>query len=635
LRSDRNLFAYAQGRYSNEDEELSDNAGTGSFGFGYRQIVKDSAVLGAYVLGDYTHTAENHDIWQISPGIEALGRVWEFRANGYFPVGKKDWSDSDFADHFGNYDYIYFNDHTQYDAIFTYHEEAGIGTDAEVGRKLFTVDHVVVKGYVGGYFFDMKHNDNVTGGDARITFQKSRSVKLSIRDSYDNYDHNTFMVGVQLSLYDLFGKNRSEPMDENNLQPKLFDPIDRNFAEIADGSDVVTTGGPHTKGYPGNKGGNIEPGKPSKPEIKPGVPEEDNVWFFKPDSPQDSQVNAGPNPGGPGTPDNPFVGLNQTYLDEVKAASNSPAKLYFAQGSYNAVGPIIDGYAGLRVSSYKALYGRMKDPANVNDPNNLWAAQATGNNRPVFNGGLVLASNTAINDLIFHATSNVPVGIILSAATDVDIADVDVGVNPDAPEFNANLTYGLGILMINNSSVTLDQSNIYGYSADSAEGEGIEVHDGGSIKAINHSLIKGAGYSEGLGLDLEYVNDSDYRIGDITGDKTATFIGEGLGSGIGFGFAAGNGDADVHIGSIAGVKFEGKGVGNTSFAFEANGANTVTIGSITNSIFDANGGFDILLRGSSVNVGGNPYTDGGVFITNYLTPNADSVAHNSVQIEII
>ncbi|GAH11458.1 unnamed protein product, partial [marine sediment metagenome] len=54
LTANNNLFAYAQGKYAYEDRTWEDNTYTGSFGLGFRQIVKDTAVLGAYVFGDYT-----------------------------------------------------------------------------------------------------------------------------------------------------------------------------------------------------------------------------------------------------------------------------------------------------------------------------------------------------------------------------------------------------------------------------------------------------------------------------------------------------------------------------------------------------------------------------------------------------
>ena len=35
--------------------------------------------------------------------------------------------------------------------------------DVEAGRKLFNYHGVLVKGYLDGYYFNMKHNDDVVG----------------------------------------------------------------------------------------------------------------------------------------------------------------------------------------------------------------------------------------------------------------------------------------------------------------------------------------------------------------------------------------------------------------------------------------------------------------------------------------
>ena len=234
LRNDRNLFIYNDDRLSLSDADWENNPWSASLGVGYRQIVNNMAVLGGYVLGSYNKTGTDHSIWTINPGIEALGRVWEFRANGYIPISKRDWTTQGWADEFGNYDYISYSGHNQYDAWFTYHEEAGIGGDAEIGRTLFKVKNVLVKGYVNSYVLGMKHNDSLYGGGARVTVQPNTYLKISANGSYDNYAHTTVMLGVEVSLYDLFerGNKTLNPLD---LQRHLFDPIENNYATLSSG----------------------------------------------------------------------------------------------------------------------------------------------------------------------------------------------------------------------------------------------------------------------------------------------------------------------------------------------------------------------------------------------------------------
>ncbi len=168
------LFAYAHGQYSHEKPAWANGSWTGSFGFGYRQIMSlfgYSSALGAYVLGEYSKTPDDHKVWLVSPGIESLGRTYDFRLNGYIPVSKHDWTTTKWADEAGNYDYISFQGHRMFDAKFVYHEQAGIGGDAEVGRRIFKCHGVLVKGYLDGYYFHMKNNGDILGGGGRVTIQ--------------------------------------------------------------------------------------------------------------------------------------------------------------------------------------------------------------------------------------------------------------------------------------------------------------------------------------------------------------------------------------------------------------------------------------------------------------------------------
>ena len=60
---------------------------TGSVGLGYRQLSQDNRIWGGYLFGDYSKISHHH-FWVINPGIESLGKILDFRANLYIPVGK-------------------------------------------------------------------------------------------------------------------------------------------------------------------------------------------------------------------------------------------------------------------------------------------------------------------------------------------------------------------------------------------------------------------------------------------------------------------------------------------------------------------------------------------------------------------
>ena len=412
VRNARNLFAYFQGQYGYADEDWAKNPWSGSFGIGYRQIANNAAVLGAYVLSDYNRTTTNHSIWLISPGIEALGRVWEFRANGYFPISKHDWSTSGWADEYGNYNYINYSGHDQYDAKLTFNEETGPGADAELGRTLFKIKNTVVTGLINGYYFHMRDNDDVRGGGASIEVRPNTYMKLSLDGSYDNYAHAEVMLGVQVSLYDLFS-NGSKVLNEQNLQRRLFEPLQRNFATLASGSDVRMTGGPRDQENRKN---------PTPTVSDEGSIERSNIWFFNGSNPLPAAGNVGGDVAD-GTYEHPYTradfnqGKVKYIYDYTMANGDTNAYLYFSPGTYDAY----NGTRHLEIFPGESLWGKMGGDKAFQEP-------ATGANRSIFSGGLQLDSNTSINNLLLQNNSSVnfDTGIIMDGATHVGINDSQI-----------------------------------------------------------------------------------------------------------------------------------------------------------------------------------------------------------------
>ncbi len=589
LRNDRNLFIYNDDRLSYGAADWENNPWSASLGMGYRQIVNNIALLGGYVLGSYNKTPTDHSIWTINPGIEALGRVWEFRANGYIPVSKKDWKTEGWADEFGNYNYISYQGHNQYDAWFTYHEEAGIGGDAEIGRTLFKVRNVLVKGYVNSYVFGMKHNDSLYGGGARVTVQPNTYLKFSVKGSYDNYAHTTVMVGVEVSLYDLFAGG-SKTLNDQNLERHLFDPIENNSATLSSGSTIPTVGGPE------NSNPEVHPYNPNTlpgPDNGHNVPERTNVWFFNGDGSLQATTGVGDTQDlDNGTYEHPFTraefnqdNLAKIYQATILSGAYSNAYLYFNPGTYNAYNTNIydTSYTHVELYEHESLWGRMGDEKGFQEP-------ATGNNRPVFVGGFNLDSNTSVNNVILHnnhTTTGFDAGIVMNNATNVAINDSQIGV--DAAGDNG---YHTGVAMTDNSSLSINNSQVYGYSADTNDaGVGIKVTNGGDITATNNSEIKGYGDAIGMGIDVVADAAGNATINSVSGDGTANFIGEGNTSGYGL-YAVGR---NVTIDNISDSNFsgishglhdaEGNGIGLYAKSSATSGDATTTIDSISNSTF--------------------------------------------------
>ncbi len=613
------IYAYGQGRYGYEHSEWANNTWTVSVGAGYRQIAtinKYTSILGAYLFGDYSETATGHGVMELSPGIESLGTTWDFRINGYLPFGTTSWKTQGWADDFGNNNYVNYSGHDQYDAWFIYHQEVGPGADAEVGRNIIKIHKMPLKGFINGYYYHMSHNSDIMGLGVRATFKPCEYLKVSLQDSYDNNRHNVIMAGVELALYDLLNKNAGD--DNGDLVSRLFDPIERNFEAIGSGNIIPTTGGPGLGkpdvipyGPNGSASSSaLMPLGPPGPQPDPfhghHAPERTNVWFF-------NGSNSAPTGGdvgdvADGTYEHPFSGAGFTqgevkYIYGNTLANNAyqNAYLYFTQGSYNAYSIVNGKYQQLQIYPGESLWGRMGNHKGFQKP-------ATGNARPNFVGKLKLDSNTSINELVLqnnYTDSKFKVGIVLDGATNVSINDAVVGINGPG-----DAGYNVGVYMVNNSSLSISSSDIYGYGELKAgdtwtDGIGLQVEDGLSVSVTNGSIVSGVATSgRGIGLYLEPDQAGLAEVNTISGDGTAKFIGTGPYGG--YGLFAGNGNStkigiinnsnfigstaglsdhvtgDIHIGTIKNSTFTGNG--SNGAGLEANG-NTVSIDNIRGSSF--------------------------------------------------
>ena len=245
LTEDRVFAIYGQGRYAPIAKEHGKyKTWTGSAGLLYRQIIPDiESVVGGYVLGDHSQARDGHKYWVVSPGIEVLGLTWDFRLNGYIPVGKKSWNKENWAQEFGNYSHMQFVGNNVYDHKLSYYDEIGVGSDIEIGRKLFKFDNVLIKGYAQGYYHRANYNADVIGGGVKITLQPNNYITFSANYTYDNYQNNLFMLGAQVRLNDLFANSNMANRSIEALPNRLFDLVDRSYGNIASGKTVPMVGG--------------------------------------------------------------------------------------------------------------------------------------------------------------------------------------------------------------------------------------------------------------------------------------------------------------------------------------------------------------------------------------------------------
>jgi hypothetical protein len=483
VRDNKNLFLYGQGRLANKEEDSEDNTWVGSFGLGYRQMFGDKQaqtffspfILGGYLFADYNNSPIGNNFWTISPGLEAMGNKWDMRINGYFPVGSVKWNDTKYASQMGNYGYTYFTGHEQYDHLFQNTEQAAdYGFDAEIGYQIFEVWHTPIKVFLNGYHFSADENINGIGG--KITWDPWHYLTLSLNDSYDNAQKNTFTVGLRIKL-SVARNYLDQPANDSQLQARLYEPVDRNFGTIG----IANT---------------LQSAKTTM-DLGPQL-ETANIWFFAPNN--SSAMSSDSKTSQLGTYENPYNSsyLNQITVNQIAQTSGSnPSYLYLAEGTYNT-------NSNLELHANQNLYGRSED----------FTAPATGAARPTIYGALTLDGNNVVDSVnLFNVNQQFADAITVNSGSDnVILNNISVGLTGDDALLNLSETYKTGIYMTN-AKVTVNNStiNAYAYGAatptDNIDAYGVFMLSGGNLN-LNNTTIKSSANETGGVKDHNFVGNS-------------------------------------------------------------------------------------------------------------------------------
>jgi hypothetical protein len=474
----RNLYLDPQAAYGSDGQWYAD------LGLGYRWIQNDAAILGGYVYASRTQAAKQSSFWIANPGVEALGSRWDARINGYIPINGR-------SDEVGRFEFIQsrqfvFSGHAK-QLVTTYTrgnetQQIGDGVDAKVAYQLFP--HVPLKGYLGGYFFDIPNSDNVRGGAAGLEYWMDRNVKIFANYTYDNLQHGTVVGGLAVS----FG-GVDEPRADPSLSERLTDPVERYLANSGHGSGIPSE----------TLLTNLEVNKIRTQTMI------NNVAFF-------SQTGK-PNNGGVGlslascTFENPCAASDFTRTGVNTLNTLLPnTMMFFNGGTY----PARDGSSALTLNNGQGVFGM-----NAN-----YSAAASGAARSTFNGAFILNGNNTLDSIILNNSLGAnTTAISSSGGQDLVINNTAIG--------SATTPYRAALNLTNNASATLSQS-----SANlSSSPEGITVSRASSL-VVQTSDIKlvnnGGDYGEGIHVEnnssLQFIS-SQLTFTNATVTNPATIIG--------------------------------------------------------------------------------------------------------------
>ncbi len=166
---------------------------------------------------------------QIGVGLETLGALFDFRINGYLPVGTKisDPYDTAFASFSGNRM-----------LLSQKYQSAMKGADAEFGFHFGRSKSFEFYAAAGPYYFVGKKAPATWGGKARIAGTFKDILTLEISDSYDRTFHNKFQGQVSLNFS--FGpkskiKRQGRTCEvANTLNDRMLQPVGRQEIIVID-----------------------------------------------------------------------------------------------------------------------------------------------------------------------------------------------------------------------------------------------------------------------------------------------------------------------------------------------------------------------------------------------------------------
>ena len=200
---------------------FDDAKGAANAGVGLRKIA-GHRVYGLNVYYDY-RTAKKIRYNQMGFGLETLGKLWDFRINGYLPLGKTitPISDPVFAGFSGNQMKVNQN--------FRF---AMNGANAELGFHLGDYHSFDFYTAAGPYFFMGKIGHKVWGGKVRLVGQYKEYVKLELSNSYDATFRNRFQCQLTLTM-PFGGQSHTEQSDWGSyalsdvLFSRIIQPVER------------------------------------------------------------------------------------------------------------------------------------------------------------------------------------------------------------------------------------------------------------------------------------------------------------------------------------------------------------------------------------------------------------------------
>ena len=345
-------------------------------------------VWGAYLGYDHRDTGSSR-FNQIGVGIESLGEGWDFRVNGYIPIGdtgkqvSQQTTDTGFvlSTAFFQGNDLILQGQRQRQTI-RMREAAMTGFDVEAGGRLLKIgDRGDLRGYGGLYFYDAGGSPDILGWRLRL---EARPIDY-------------FNLGLSVQDDPLFGANVVFSVSANFPGSRPRGPIPSTETALARmGEDVIRTASITVDNQQESE---VFSESISEPAINPDT---DQAYVFR-------HVQLG-SAGGDGAAETPLGTLN-----DALAIANSNDLVYL-QGS----GPDIPG--GFTIPDGVAvLSSGPSQSINTQQLGIVELPASNSGNFPTITDTVTLSSNTTLSG--FRITSPVDSGIVGTGIENVAIQD--------------------------------------------------------------------------------------------------------------------------------------------------------------------------------------------------------------------
>jgi hypothetical protein len=186
----------------------------------------ENRVYGLNTYYDY-RDADRLSSHQIGVGLETFGELFDFRINGYLPIGKKISKayDTSFGAFSGNFM-----------LVSQKYQSAMKGINAECGFHFGKSKSFDFYGSAGPYYFVGEVARATWGGKATIACTYKDLLTLELSDSYDRSFHNKFQAQISLSFS--FGGPRSK-VNEQGLTCSMANMLNDRMVQSVKRQEII------------------------------------------------------------------------------------------------------------------------------------------------------------------------------------------------------------------------------------------------------------------------------------------------------------------------------------------------------------------------------------------------------------